>query len=341
MPDRRKIKWGVLSTANIGMKQVIPAMQTIQNAEIIAIGSRDLKKAKEAAQKLNIPVAYGSYAEIINDPEIEAIYNPLPNHLHYETTMACIQAGKHVLCEKPLVLTSEEVIRIKKAAESHQVKVGEAFMVHTHPQWQKTLEIIRAGILGELRCIHGFFSYFNVEEDNIRNIPEYGGGAMWDIGCYPVHTSRMIWGEEPEQVMAIMDYDPAFKTDRLTSAIMKFPSGTATFTVSTQLKPYQTMQFFGTEKHLEIFIPFNAPADQACKIMLNDGNIFQAYTEVLEMPICNQYAVQGEAFSDAILNDKPVPVDLDNTFGNIATIQAIMKSAESGNWESPARLDGY
>ncbi len=330
---KASINWGILSTANIGLKKVIPAMQLGSNCTIVAIASRNLEKAKKEAENLNIPTAYGNYEDLINDPSIDAIYNPLPNHLHFETTMQCIKAGKHVLCEKPMVLTVEEVKTLIKARDEHNVKVGEAFMVHTHPQWIKAKELITEGFIGELKAVHGFFSYYNVDAQNIRNIADYGGGALWDIGCYPIHTSRLVIGKEPHRVTSLLTYDPKFKTDIVASVLLDFPSVQVSFTAATQLKPFQTMQFFGTEKTLTVEVPFNAPDNQACRILINEGDILKQYTEVNEIPICNQYTLQGESFSAAILNDQDVPVPLENTLYNTAILNAIYQSGNSGNWE--------
>lgn len=334
MPE--KIKWGIISTAKIGTKHVIPAMQKCELAEIAGIASRNQSSAKETAQGLGVSKFYGSYEALLEDPEIDAIYNPLPNHMHFEWTKKAIEAGKHVLCEKPLVLKSEQVKELIKLRDKHQVKVGEAFMVHTHPQWTGAIDKIKSGELGQLKVVQGFFSYYNIDENNIRNISEYGGGSLWDIGCYTVHTSRYAFGEEPARVMAAIDFDPRFGTDVLVSALLEFPSGQASFHVSTQLVPFQRMSFFGDKKRLEIEIPFNAPNDKPCSVTINDG-MFSGEKEIkIEHPVCNQYTIQGDAFSKAILEDTEVPVSLENALGNIATIEALFRSAQTGKWEKPA-----
>ena len=331
----KKIKWGILSTANIGVKKVIPAMQAGEFSEIVAIASRDGEKAKKVANNLGIPKAYDSYEDLLADESIDAIYNPLPNHLHVPVTIQCMNAGKHVLCEKPIAINSDEVHELIKVRDRQKVKLGEAFMVRTHPQWVTTRQLIAKGEIGDLRSIHGFFSYFNVDPGNIRNIPEYGGGALFDIGCYPIHTSRFIFGEEPERVISLIDYDPELKVDRLLSVMLDFPSGQASFTAGTQVQRYQTMQFFGTKKKIEIEIPFNAPEDRPCRILINDGDIFKSATEVVNIEMCNQYALQGDAFSRAILDDTEVPVPLEDSLNNTAVIEAIFRSAKTGKWEMP------
>src|SRR2546428_3578064 len=241
-----KVKWGVLGVAAIAVKKVIPAMQKGEWCEITAIASRDARKAEDAAAKLGIPKAYGSYEALLADPEIETVYNPLPNQLHVPWSIKAAEAGKHVLCEKPLSLTVAEAKTLLAVEERTGVKMGEAFMVRTHPQWLRARELVASGRIGALRSIIGFFSYFNVNPANIRNIPECGGGALMDVGCYPITTSRFMFGEEPSRVLGLVERDPVMKVDRLTSAILDFPSGQSTFTCSTQLVPYQRSHLLGT-----------------------------------------------------------------------------------------------
>lgn len=327
-----KIRWGVLGASKIAIEKVIPAMANHPMFEVQALASRSLEKAKAAADKLGIPRYYGSYEELIQDPEIDVIYIPLPNDLHVDYTLKCIEAGKHVLCEKPLTLKAEEINQLIAARNKFQVKVGEAFMVKSHPQWQKAKELISGGALGKVGLVHGFFSYHNIKPENIRNQPEHGGGAIWDIGCYPVFTSRYILGEEPRRVMASIEYDEDFGTDKLASVILEFPSARVVFSVSTQLVPYQRMQFFGDLQHLEIKIPFNAPPDKKCEILIHKGNLFNEDSEILTMDICNQYTLQAEAFSKAILENSEVPVSLENARANSQVLQALFLSAKEDRW---------
>ena len=327
-----KLNWGVLSTAKIGVKKVIPAMAGSDYHQVLGIASRSLDKAKAAARELNIPKAYGSYEELIADPDIHVIYNPLPNHLHVEYTLKCIEAGKHVLCEKPLALTADEARRLIEARDKQGVKVGEAFMVRTHPQWLKTRDLVQSGALGGIRLIRGFFSYFNDDPGNIRNIADYGGGAIWDLGCYPVTTSRFVLGEEPLRVLAQMEIDEEFGTDTLSSVLMEFPSCNLQFTVSTQMVPHQHMQFFGNEQELEIQIPFNAPNDRNCVIKLNKGDMFQEKVEELVFESCDQYTIQAEAFSKAIRENTEVPVPLEDSLANTIVLEAIFQSAREKRW---------
>jgi predicted dehydrogenase len=314
----KKIRWGILGVAKIATAKVIPAMQKASNVEIAAIASRDLNKARAAAEQLGIPQAYGSYEDLLQDPAIDAIYNPLPNHLHVPWSIQAAEAGKHVLCEKPIALSVAETRDLIAARDKAQVKIGEAFMARTHPQWIRAAEIARSGRIGEVRVVSGHFSYFNRDPKNVRNIAEIGGGGIMDIGCYPITLSRMIFAAEPQRVHAFLDRDPDFKTDRLASVILQYPQGHASFTCSTQLVPYQKMHIFGTTGRIEIEIPFNAPPDKPTRIFVNE--------EVEEFPVCDQYTIQGELFSRAILDDTEVPVPLEDALKNMVVIEKILAS---------------
>ncbi len=334
-----KVRWGVLSTSHFALAKAVPAMQKGEWSEIAAIASRDKSKAEDAARKLGIRKVYGSYEELLASPEIEAIYNPLPNHLHVPWSIKAAEAGKHVLCEKPLSMNVAEARQLIAARDKTGVKIGEAFMVRTHPQWLRTRELIKSGRIGELRSIAGLFSYFNRDTSNIRNIVETGGGALMDIGCYPINTSRFIFGEEPSRVLGLIERDPEMKTDRLSSAILDFPSGHAIFTVSTQLVPYQRMQFLGTKGRIEIEIPFNAPKDRPCRIFIDDGgDLFGQNISAESFPTCDQYTIQGDVFSRAIREGGEVPVPLEDSIRNMAVIEAAFRSAETGTWQFPAEL---
>jgi len=334
----KKLRWGVLSTAAIGFKKVIPAMQRGQYTSVVAIASRDLAKAQEAATALGIPTAYGSYEELLADAEIDAIYNPLPNQLHVPWTMQAAEAGKHVLCEKPLSLTVAEAESLLAVRSRTGVKIGEAFMIRSSPQWLLLRELLHQGRIGDLRSIVGFFSYFNLDAANIRNQVESGGGALMDIGCYLIHASRYAFAQEPTRVVGRIDRDPQMHTDRLSSAILDFPAGQSIFTCSTQLVPYQRIHFLGTRGRIEIEIPFNAPIDRPTRLFIDDGSDLFGKGIITEaFPVCNQYTLQGDAFSKAILENTEVPVALEDAINNMAVIEAIFRSANSGQWESPKR----
>jgi predicted dehydrogenase len=333
-----KLRWGVLSTAAIGLKKVLPAMQQGQYSSIVAIASRDAAKAKDAATSLGIPKAYGSYEELLADPDIDAVYNPLPNQLHVPWTIRAAEAGKHVLCEKPLSLTVAEAETLLAVRSRTGVKIGEAFMIRSAPQWLRLRELLDEGRIGELRSVLGFFSYFNINPANIRNQVECGGGALMDIGCYPIHASRFAFGQEPSRVVARIDRDPQMQTDRLTSAILDFPGGQSIFTCSTQLVPYQRIHFLGTRGRIEIEIPFNAPIDRPTRLFIDDGSdLFGGGMTTETFPTSDQYTLQGDAFSKAVLEDTDVPVSIEDGIKNMAVIEAIFNSAKSGQWESPRR----
>lgn len=335
----KKVCWGVLGAANIGIKKVIPAMQRGEYTAVEAIASRDPDRARKAADLLGIPKAYGSYEDLLADPEIEAIYNPLPNHLHVPWSRRAAEAGKHVLCEKPISLSAAEGRELIAVRDKTGVKIGEAFMVRTHPQWLRARELVRSGQIGKLRSIVGAFSYSNRDPKNIRNILDFGGGGLMDIGCYPITMSRFLFEREPVRVISLLDFDPEMKTDRLSSAILDFEHGQALFTCSTQLVPYQRMQILGTTGRIEIEIPFNAPPDRPCRIFLDDGSDVagrNARTE--EFPVCDQYTVQGDLFSKAILENGDVPVPLEDAVANMAVIDALFQSSRTGVWENPGEF---
>lgn len=322
-----KVRWGILSTAKIGTEKVIPAMQTCANCEITAIASRSAEKAEEAAKQLNIPRSYGSYEELLADPEIDAIYNPLPNHLHVPLSIAALEAGKHVLCEKPIALSSAEGQTLVEAGRAHpKLKLMECFMYRHHPQWLRARELARGGAIGQLRTIQSFFSYNNTNPDDIRNQADVGGGGMLDIGCYTISLARYVFDEEPRRVYGIVEYDPALKTDRLASGVLEFKGGTSTFTCGTQLSPYQRVNIFGSTGRVEIEIPFNAPPDRPCRIFVQEGDAIREET----FDICDQYAIQGDIFSHCILEDKPVPTPIEDAVANMRVIEAIFESDRTG-----------
>ncbi len=325
----KKVRWGILSTAKIGTVQVIPAIQNAENCEVVGIASRNAESAAQAASELGIANSFGTYEELLASSEIDAIYNPLPNHLHVDWSIKAIQAGKHVLCEKPLGLDVADANRLVETAAAHpKLKVMEAFMYRHHPQWQKAKELVTSGELGRICTINSVFSYYNRDPENIRNQPGIGGGGLMDIGCYPISLSRFLFGKEPKRVIGTVEFDPDFKVDRFASAILDFGSATATFSCSTQMVPYQRVNIFGTEGRFEIEIPFNAPIDRPCRTWLQKGEDI----ETIDIPICNQYTIQAELFADAILNDTPVPTPLNDAIGNMQVIESILKSAEKNEW---------
>ena len=325
-----KICWGILSTANIGVGKVIPGMQKGEYCEISAISSRDFQKAKEAANKLNIQKAYGSYEELLNDPEIDAVYNPLPNDMHVPWTIKALQAGKHVLCEKPIGMNAEEAGLLLNTTQKYpDIKVMEAFMYRFHPQWVKTKSMVKEGKIGEIKNIQSFFSYFNINPNNIRNKVGNGGGALMDIGCYCISFPRFILDREPVRVISTIDLDPEMKTDRLTSGILDFSFGvTAGFTCSTQLMPYQRVNIIGTSGRIEVEIPVNTPPDEKTKILL----FTKEKNEEIVFDAVDQYTIQGDAFSKAVLENTELPTPLYDAVNNMKVIDAIIKSSETNDW---------
>jgi predicted dehydrogenase len=330
-----KVRWGVLSTAKIGMEKVTPALMRSQWCDVQAIASRSLPSARAAADKLGIPKAYGSYEELLADPTIEAIYNPLPNDLHVPMTLAAARAGKHVLCEKPIALNANEAAQLREVAG--KVHIMEAFMVRFHPQWLRTRELVQSGALGDLRTVQVWFSYFNRNATNIRNDASKGGGALMDIGCYPIVAGRFLFGAEPVRVMALADMDPDFGVDRGFSALLDFGNGRRLdFTVSMQTTPYQRVQVIGTEKRVEIEIPFNAPQGQETRIFVDDGKVPGGGSAVTEtFAACDQYSLEGDAFSLAIRGAQPLLYGVEDAIQNMRIIDALFASQRSGRWETP------
>jgi predicted dehydrogenase len=306
-----------------------------KDLEVRAISSRTLPTAKRWAKKLGIPVAYGSDEDMLDDPDIEVVYNPLPNHLHVPLTLAAAAKGKHVLCEKPIALTAKEAEKLRAAPGS--VMIAEAFMVRQHPQWLKAREIAQSGKLGTLRAIQCFFSYHNTDPRNVRNIADIGGGAVYDIGCYPIVTARFVFGAEPERVMAVIDRDPEFKTDRTTSALLDFGQGRQlTFTVSTQTVPYQRVNIFGTKGRLEVEIPFNAPQGGAMKLYMDDGKkLGDASAKLVKIEKADQYQLEGEYFSRVVRGEEKLAYGIDDAIQQARILDAVFRSAKSGKWEKP------
>lgn len=329
-----KVKWGVLSSSKFAQTKVIPALLKCSYSEVAAIASRDQARAQAIAAQFKIPKAYGSYEELLADPEIQVIYNPMPNHLHVPWSVRALEAGKHVLCEKPIGLNAAEAQQLLDVSGQHpHLLVMEAFMYRHHPQWQRARQIVRDGGIGELRTIHSFFSYFNDDAANIRNQPDIGGGGLMDIGCYNVSLSRFIFEAEPQRVMGLLDYDPRFRTDRLAAGLLDFGSGTASFTCSTQLTPYQRVNIFGTTGRVEIEIPFNAPPDRHCHVWHQHG----AEIQELRFDVCDQYTLQADLFSQSVINDTPVPTPLEDAVANMKVIEAVFESARTGRWIEPAK----
>jgi predicted dehydrogenase len=302
-------------------------MRTCRSSEVVAIASRDLAKARQAAAALGIPRAYGSYEELLADTDIEAVYNPLPNHLHVPWSIRAAERGKHVLCEKPIALTAREAAALLAVRNREGVLIQEAFMIRSHPQWLRAVEIVESGRIGHVRAVIGAFSYFNEDAGNIRNMADIGGGALMDIGCYLINTARFIFRREPERVLGLMDRDPRFGTDRLASMLLDFGSAHAIGTCSTQAISYQRVHVLGASGQIDIEIPFNAPPDRPCRVVING--------EATETAPCDQYTIQADRFSEAIRERAPAPYPLEDSVRNMAVIEAVLHSAQSSRWETP------
>ncbi len=333
------VRWGILSPAKIGTEKVIPAIQRAERCEVVALASRDAARAEAAAARLSIPRTHGSYEDLLADPEIDAVYVPLPNHLHAEWSIAAARAGKHVLCEKPLALSVAQADAMIAAAEDAGVRLMEAFMYRLHPSWVAVRELIASGRIGELRAVQSWFGYFNDNPTNIRNILEAGGGALYDVGCYCVNVSRMLFAEEPSGVRASIRRDPVGGTDVLTSAVLDFPGGgLASFTCSTRTETDQRVDVYGSEGRLSVGIAFNIPPDRPTEVFVTSGGEppVAPATEMLTFPARDQYTVQAEAFAASILDGAPLPTPIEDAIGNLRTIERIFAAAEPGQAE-PAK----
>jgi predicted dehydrogenase len=332
-----KVRWGILGAARIAVNRVIPAMQQGKLSEVAGIASRDRSRAEDAAKQLGIPKVYGSYEEMLADPAIDAIYNPLPNHLHVPLSIQAAEAGKHVLCEKPIGMNMADARKLLAARDRTGVTIGEAFMIEVHPQWVRTVELVRAGRIGDLRYAVGAFGYYKDDFTNIRYIREFGGGGLMDVGCYPIKVSRMVFGEEPVRVSATLARQAGAEVDTLASAILEYPSGHCIFSCGMLVAGNQSMQFCGTAGRIEMEVPYNARPGGTTRIRIDDGrDPYGGGLTVEEFAACDQYTLQGDAFSRAIREGTPPPVPLEDSVKTMAVIDAVFRAAESGKWETPA-----
>jgi len=327
----KKIRWGVLSTAKIGRSKVIPALQTSAHNEVVAICSRDTQSARKVADELGITRAYGSYEELLADPQIDAIYNPLPNHLHVDWSIKALQAGKHVLCEKPIGLNAADAQRLLDASRAYpQLKMMEAFMYRFHPRWQAAKALIDSGRIGKLLSLHSHFSYNNREPQNIRNSAAMGGGALMDVGCYCISLSRWLFNAEPTQVIGKITPYEDYEVDCLVSGILEFAQGSATFTASTKIEPQQYMEASGEKGSILLPIPFNPIGDSATEIHIKHNG----ENEIITIDECDHYREMGDSFALSILNDQPVLTPLEDGIANMRVIDAVFESAAKGQWIS-------
>jgi predicted dehydrogenase len=326
-----KLRWGVLSTARIGVHKVIPGFRRSLRTEVVAIASRDAATARATADTLGIPRAHGSYEALLADPDVDAIYIPLPNHLHVEWSIAALRAGKHVLCEKPMALTVADAERLVAESEASGRLLVEAFMYRHHPSWLKARELLATGRIGRLVAVDSWFSYYLPDPSDIRNVKAWGGGGLWDIGCYTVNLSRMLFGEEPDAVSAALVRDPESGVDILASGTLAFRSGLASFTVGTQTEPDQRVHVYGTEGRITIEIPFNIPPELPTRVLVTTGrNAPEAYeTEVMTIPAADPYACEVDAFAAAVLDDTPSPLPLSDAIGNVRVLTDLFVAAGS------------
>lgn len=337
-PAHEPVRWGVLGTANIALTKVIPAIQATGHSQVVAIASRESSIARAAASLLGVGRAYGSYDELVADGEIDVVYNALPNHLHVPLSVRAADAGKHVLCEKPIAMDADEARELRGARDRNGVVIGEAFMVRCHPQWLEVKRLVDTGAIGALRLVSGHFSYFRRDPADIRSRVEFGGGSLMDIGCYPITLARWLFGGEPTDVVGQIERDPDMKIDRLASALLRFRNGQATFVCAGQLVAYQRMLIYGTSGRIEVEIPFNAPADRPCRIFVDDGTeLGGGSAKPIEFAPVDQYALQADRFVDAIRGRAEVPVSVEDAIANMAVIDAVFRSAESRTWETPGR----
>jgi predicted dehydrogenase len=325
--SEKVLRWGVVSTANIGVRKVIPATQRAERCEVVAIASRDLERAARVASELRIPRAHEGYEALLSDPDVDAVYIPLPNDQHAAWTIAAARAGKHVLCEKPLAMSAAEAEQMLEACASEGVLLMEAFMYRLHPSWEAVRDLVASRRIGRLRSVQSWFSYFNDDPRNIRNVPQLGGGALYDIGCYCINLSRMLFAGEPTRVEASVTQDET-GTDVLTSAILAFDEGVATFTCSTRAEPDQRVHIYGTEGRISIGIPFNIPPDRPTEIVLTSGGDppVNPHSETLTFATADEYTIQAERFADAVLDCRPLPIPPEDAIGNLRVIEAVFRA---------------
>jgi predicted dehydrogenase len=324
------LRWGVLSTAKIGRDKVIRGLQSADRCDVVAIASRDAEAAKRVADDLSIPYFHGSYDALINDDNVDAVYIPLPNHLHAEWTIAAARAGKHILCEKPLALTAADAQLMVDVCAEEGVKLMEAFMYRLHPSWVAVRNLVSSGRIGQVQAVESWFSYYNDDPTNIRNIREFGGGALLDIGCYSINLSRMLFGAEPVGVRASVARDPALGVDVTTAGLLDFENGVASFVCSTRVEPDQRVHVYGTEGRISFDIPFNIPPDRPTNVYITAGGDppVDPDTDVLTFEPADQYAIEGELFAAAVLDDGPVPIPPDDAVANMRAIDEIFRAGE-------------
>jgi predicted dehydrogenase len=332
-----KIRWGVLGAANIAVRHVIPAIQAGGGGLVVAIASRDAARASQAAAGLRIARSYGSYQALLDDPDVDAVYNPLPNHLHVEWTVKALAAGKHVLCEKPIALRAADAEAIIRARDASGRQVVEAFMVRHHPQWHRVRELVRAGRIGDVGAIQSAFLFTVLDPGNVRNQPDIGGGALYDVGCYPIVTARYAFGAEPERAVALVDRDPVLGVDRVTSGLVAFPGGRQlVFTSALQLASYQRVVLLGAAGRIELQVPFTPRPDHACRLIIDSGKSQDGSSaEVETFAAVNQYTLQCDTAAAVFRGTARAEFPIEDAIANMRVIDALYRSAGSGRWDAP------
>jgi len=337
LSDAARLNWGVLGTANIAVKRVIPAIAAGTRGRVAAVASRDLSRALDVAARFGVERSYGSYQALLDDPLIDAVYNPLPNHLHVEWTVKALEAGKHVLCEKPIALCAADAQAIVDARDRTGCCVVEAFMVRCHPQWHRVRTLVQSGRIGLVRTIQSAFVFTVLDPNNVRNRADIGGGALYDVGCYPIVTARYLFGSEPERAIALVDRDPDMGIDRLTSGLLAFRGGgQLTFSASLQLAPYQRVTILGSEGRIEVAVPFTPQAQHSCRIIIDSGSSLDGSSSVFEnfAPV-DQYAAQCDLAARVFLGEADVEFPIEDAIANMRVIDALYRSAASSHWEVP------
>ncbi len=325
------LRFGIISTAKIGREAVVPAIQDAENCVVSAVASRDLARAREMADRFSAPHAFGSYEEMLASDKIDAVYIPLPTSQHIEWAIKAADAGKHVLCEKPIALKAAEIDKLIAARDRNRVLISEAFMVTYAPVWRKVRSLIAEGAIGKLRHVQGVFTYFNRDPGNMRNIPELGGGGLPDIGVYPTISTRFSTGLEPLRIQAVTEHDPEFGTDIYSSVKADFGDFELSFYISTQMANRQLMVFHGTEGFIEVKSPFNADRWGPEEIELSNRGHNQS--TIFRFQDSRQYRKQAEAFARAAKGEQEEVVTLENSKLNQKVIDAIYRASEKNGWE--------
>jgi predicted dehydrogenase len=328
----KPVVWGVLSVSNHYKLRVHPNVSRSPLVQLRGIASRSADKAAAAAHDLGMAKGYGSYEELLADREIEAVYIPLPNHLHAEWMRKAADAGKHVLCEKPIAMNAKEAAEAIRYAEGRGVRVMEAFMYRFHPQWKRVRDIVKSGEIGRIHAVSCLFSYDLKDPRNIRNILADGGGAIPDIGCYAVSSARFLLGREPERVISLFRRDPVLGTDVLSTAILDFGDARCQFTVGTQSFPCQRVDVLGSGGGISVPLPFNAFPDVPMQVSVTTG----LGTRQICTPATDQYVEMFEAYSRALRDGAPVPTPAQDAVDNMKVLDALFRSEKSGGWERVA-----